>query len=85
MARLKLKTPRLARTEFTRRAEEYLKDIQKKLMPEHARDVVAINMETGEYVVGRTSGEVFEASSERWPNAFTYICRVDGGPSTKFR
>jgi hypothetical protein len=53
-------------------------------MPEHAAEIVAINMVTGEYVLGRTSGEASDAYRARWPDILMFMCRVDGGPATKF-
>ena len=81
---VKLKGPRLPRKEFHRRAMEFLEKIQLALLKDHPSDVVGINMETGEYVVGKDSDEVFQAYRTRWPNILGYICRVNGEPSTKF-
>jgi len=63
---------------------EYLKRIQKELLPEHADEFVAINMETGEYVIGKSNADATRAFWRRWPDTFMYVCRVDGGPATKF-
>ncbi len=84
MQRILLKRPRLSRAELNRRADEYLKRIQQELMPEHASEYIAINLETGEYVLGATPHEVFEDFLERWPNHLMFRCRVDGGPAVKF-
>jgi hypothetical protein len=59
MARISLKKPRLSRSELNRRADEFLERIQPELMPKHASDYVAINLETGEYVLGSTPQDVF--------------------------
>jgi hypothetical protein len=74
----------LSRTEFHHRATEFLKKIQDTVSPKHLGDVVAINMETGEYVLAADSDEAFEAYRARWPNVLGYICRVNGEASTKF-
>src|SRR6266849_534899 len=42
------------RPEFKRRAMKILQEIQKTLLPEHAREIVAINVETGEYTLSPT-------------------------------
>jgi hypothetical protein len=63
--------------------ERVLKRIQRELGPEHEFDIVAINMHTGEYVLGKTMGEVERAFRVRWPDAASYMCRVDGGPAGK--
>jgi hypothetical protein len=62
-----------------------LKKIQRELMPEHAQEHLAVNLETGEYVLGRTSSEVFQAFLDRWPNKPMFKRRVDGSPSIRFR
>jgi hypothetical protein len=84
MERIKLKRPNLSRADFDRRADEFLKVIQKELMPEHASEFVAINMETGDYVLGKTPGDASEAFWDKWPDVLMYKCRVDGGPAYKF-
>lgn len=69
------------RTDFERLVDSHLEKIQEELMPDKAKKVVAINMETGEYVLGEDSGEAFKAFMKRWPNGGYYMCRVDGTPS----
>jgi hypothetical protein len=76
--------PRLSRAEIGRRADKYLLEIQKELLPDHAAEFVAINLDTGEYVLGQTPHEVFMAFRTRWPNRLMFRCRVDGGPVAKF-
>ena len=51
---------------------------------EHASEIVAINVETGEYILGRTVSEVLVAFRKRWPKQLAYFIRVDGGPVAKF-
>ncbi len=84
MQRLELKKPNLSRSAFERRAEEYLQRIQADLMPDQANEIVAINMETGEYVVGKDKREVTRTFRSRWPNTLMFRSRVDGGPVTRF-
>jgi phenylalanine-4-hydroxylase len=61
--------------------ERVLKRIQRELGPEHDFDVVAINIFTGEYVLGKTYGEVERAFRAKWPEGGSHICRVDGSPA----
>src|SRR5713226_1098907 len=83
MSKLKLKEPRLSRAEFSRRAQQYLAEIQKTLMPKHAAEFVAINMVTGEYALGNTPTEATHLYRSRWPDHLFFLCRVDGGPAVK--
>lgn len=62
-----------------------LNKIQDALMPEHAKEYLAINLETGEYVLGQSSQDVSRAFWARWPDKAYFKCRVDGGPAVRFR
>jgi hypothetical protein len=64
--------------------EVYLERIQHKLMPDHADEIVAINTDTGEYVLGYDVHQAFAAFRSRWPDSAMYLCKVDGGPAVKF-
>jgi hypothetical protein len=70
--------------EFDRRARLILAEIQKALMPDHASDIVCINVETGEYTLGATRREAEDAFGRRWPHNYYFQIRVDGGPAVKF-
>lgn len=75
---------KMPQRDFVRRGRQILSDIQKTLLPEHARDIVAINVDTGEYVVAPTNDAAWEAFLERWPDHLAYVVRADGGPVVKF-
>lgn len=80
-----LKLPQMFRSrEHTRRGEQILQQIQKTLLPEHASEIVAINVETGEYVLAHSGHEASVAFHKRWPDQISYMIRVDGGPVYKF-
>lgn len=70
--------------DFEKGAAEILAELQKTLLPEHASEVIAINVDTGEYVLAPTSGEAWQEFLKRWRGTLGYVCRVDGGPSVKF-
>ena len=84
MERVQLKKPQLSRAEFTRRADDYLKKAQAELLPEQAAKIIAINMDTGEYVFGSSKSEALAAFEARWPDCLFFMCRVDGGAATKY-
>jgi hypothetical protein len=75
---------RLPRHEADRRIESCLQSIQRELMPEHAADVAAINLETGEYTLGRDDLAAALAFRKKWPGVLAYLVRVNGGPVVKF-
>jgi hypothetical protein len=70
--------------EFEKRAQQTLTELQETLLPEHASDVIGINVDTGEYVLAHTSAEAWQAFRARWPGTLGYVIRVDGGPVAKF-
>lgn len=72
------------RRDFERRAQQILSELQTTLLAEHASDVVGINVDTGEYVLARTSDEAWKTFRERWPGTLGYVIRVDGGQVAKF-
>jgi hypothetical protein len=74
----------LPRNEARRRGQEFLREIQKDLLPENASRLVAINLEDGQYVLGDDELEVGLAFHERFPGQIPYVVRVDGGPVVKF-
>ncbi len=70
--------------EFERKAHRILGELQKTLLPEHASDVIGINVDTGEYVLASDRDEVWDTFRKRWPGTLAYVIRVDGGPVVKF-
>lgn len=83
LPRFKQPLPKGARPDEDSQVEVVLKCVQNELMPERARDIVAINTETGEYVVGKDFGEACDGFRERWPHGPLYVCQVDGGPALR--
>lgn len=71
------------RTDFDRLVDSFLEKIQEELLPEKAEMIVAINTETGEYVLGRDAGEASRAFGAKWPKSGFYMCRVDGRPAIR--
>lgn len=82
--KLNVPKPVLPGRDFERRAREILQQLQKELLPEHASDIVAINVETGEYELGPGPLEAQTAFGKRWTGQVCYLVRGDGGPINKF-
>jgi len=70
--------------EFGRRAMAILEQIQPQLLPKHAKDIVAINVDTGEYELGLGPLEAETAFRKRFPGKLCFLVRGDGGPIYKF-
>jgi hypothetical protein len=69
------------RTPSQRAVKPLLEAIHEQLFPEDCDSVVAINTETGEFVLGADYGDAYRKFQERFPNAGRHICRVDGSPA----
>lgn len=63
--------------------ERLLQHIQAKHMPAQKLDIVAINLENGEYIIAADANQALKGFRERWPEDGFYLCRVDGGPAMK--
>lgn len=70
--------------EFNKRSDELLKELQKILLPEHADQVIAIDIESGSYVLGETPTETALKFQERFPGRLMFLVRVDGGAVVKY-
>jgi hypothetical protein len=80
----KLTDPTTSWREFERRAATLSAELQKSLLAKHASEFLAINVETGEYLLAPTSDDAWKQFRARWPGTLGYVCRVDGGPVAKF-
>ncbi len=72
-------------TSFEQKALERLKEIQPLLLPEKANYIVAIEPESGGYVVARTREETVKEFRQRFPGKLLFLIRVDGGPTMRLR
>ena len=70
---------------FERKALERLKEIQPLLLPEKANYIVAIEPESGGYVVAETVSEASEEFRRRFPGKLFFMIRADGGPVMRLR
>jgi hypothetical protein len=70
---------------FERKALERLKEIQPLLLPEKANYIVAIEPESGGYVVAKTVAEATEEFRRRFPDKLYFMVRADGGPVMRLR
>ena len=70
--------------EFNKRSDELLRELQKILLPEHADKVIAIDVESGGYVLGETPTEAALMFREQFPGRLMFLVRVDGGAVVKY-
>lgn len=71
--------------DFERKALERLKEIQPELLPEKAHFIVAIEPESGGYVVAKTRDEAVREFRQRFPGKLLFLIRADGGPTMRLR
>ena len=65
------------REEFARRGQEYYdRFLRPKLEPGHRGEYLALDVETGEYEMGRDQLAVMQRARARHPGAVFYIVRV---------
>ena len=85
MKSAKLIRQHLPWSEFLRRGKEWLTKIGPNLMPDRAEDVIAINIETGEYLLEDDSDEdVRFKFRKKWPGRHPYVSRVNGRAAIRF-
>lgn len=60
-----------------------IEKVQALLGPECTDKVMAINRDTGEYVLGDDWGEAYRAYRDRFAHPYPYIVRVDGSPALR--
>jgi hypothetical protein len=70
--------------DFGDRATGILQRIQPAILPQHAKDIVTINVDTGEYVLSSDTIEGQMEFSKRWPGTYAFQISGDGGPVYKF-
>jgi len=62
--------------EIAEKGEKLYESIKKVLEPEHKGEIVAINVNTGDYFLGKTPQEADKKARERFPDEVFYIKRV---------
>lgn len=70
---------------FAEKGEAIFRSIEEKLKPEHLGKVVAIEIETGDYFLGRTGSEAVEEARKKYPNKIFYLARVGARAAVSFR
>ena len=73
-----------ATQEFVRKAEAVYNDsLKEQLETEHLGSLIALDPETGDYVIGPTFREIDQAAQERFGTRRTHIFRVGGGGAVR--
>ena len=71
-------------TDFDEKGWRRLHELQPTLLPDHAKEIIAIDVETGDYYLGAKSRVTVDALRAEHPNRVAWVARVDGGPVVKY-
>ncbi|MDZ7291437.1 MAG: hypothetical protein ONB44_07655 [candidate division KSB1 bacterium] len=70
---------------FAERGEAIFRVIEEKLKPQHVGKVVAIEIGSGDYFLGRTGSEAVEEAKKKYPNKIFYLARIGSRAAVSFR
>jgi len=59
--------------------------LKQKLERDHWGDVVVIEVDTGDYFLGKTSTEAINTAKEKYPNSIFYVVKIGFPAVHKFR
>jgi len=64
------------KTEMAAKGESIYATLKEKLEKEHRRKFVAIEVESGDYFLGRTLQEADQKAREKYPESVFYVIRI---------
>lgn len=70
--------------EFDDKGHNRLVELEKELLPENKGRIIAIEPESGKYLIGNKQGELFAELSAKYPDKLFYFARIGGGPVIRF-
>jgi hypothetical protein len=71
--------------EMAKKAKAIYERIKEKLEAEHFGEVVAIDVESGDYFLGKTGLEAARQAKAKYPNRIPYIIRIGRRAYISFR
>jgi hypothetical protein len=66
-----------------RAMEPTLEKVRSQISPDDFERVVAVDRETGNFVIGDSFGQAFREFRKKYPDAWPYISKVDGSPALR--
>lgn len=75
----------LNKEQFAQKGEEIFRSIEDELKPAHMGKVVAIEIDSGNYFIGRTHSEAADKAKRRFPGKLFYFARVGARAGVSFR
>ena len=64
------------KNELVEKGKEIYKKIKDRLEPEHKGEIVAIEIKTGDYFLGKDLVEADEKAREKYPDAVFFLARI---------
>jgi len=70
---------------FGDKGETIFRSFEMELIPEHLGELVAIEIESGDYFLGRTGSEAVAEAKKKYPDKLFYLARVGARAAISFR
>jgi len=70
---------------FADRGEKIFRSFEEKLKPQYVGRLVAVEIESGDYFLGRTGSEAVAEAKKKYPNKIFYLARVGARAAISFR
>lgn len=70
---------------FANRGSLVLKGIENKLKPAHLGEIVAIEIESGNFFMGKTHSEAGDKAKQKYPDKIFYFARIGAKAGISFR
>ena len=70
---------------FAEKGETIFRNIEGKLRPQYTGKLVAIEIESGDYFLGRNGSEAVGEAKKKYPNKIFYLARVGARAAISFR
>jgi hypothetical protein len=67
------------------KGETIFRSIEEKLKPEHLGKVVAIEVGSGDFFLGRTGSEAVGEAKKKHPNKIFYLARIGSRAAVSFK
>ena len=75
----------LNKEQFAQKGEKIFRSIEDRLKPVHLGKVIAIEIESGNYFIGRTHSEAGYKAKRKFPDKIFYFARVGARAAVSFR
>ena len=71
--------------QFAEKGEAIFRRLEDSLMPEYKGKIVAVEIDSGDYFLGRTHSEAGDKAKQKYPDKIFYFARVGAIACVSFR